>query len=169
MLFMIKILKNIKIFVAIVLPIFLLLPIASCERKKDEASIASSEMVVSNSSAKHVDYLVLITFKPKSSVYYWFYLFAFTWPILLIQIKRSIPNIIRFQITLNLIEGVLTTLSWWFVFTALFRIFFKPTTWGYALLIAMSGYAFIFIVETILLYVSKCGLFKKIKDEKRFA
>jgi len=160
-------LGKLKFYLAIALPVFLLLPIGSCERKQVKLgtglkiesadSRATPSLESSTPAPDQKDYLVLIK-GPEKSMGYWVCLFAFIWPILLIRIRRGIPRINRFRVTLNLIELLLTAFSLWIVFSTLFRLWYRPTVWGYALLAIIVSYSLALLIETVVLYLSKFGL-----------
>jgi hypothetical protein len=164
-----NIIRRIKVCLAIALPIFILLPIGSCQHKqvkleevrlKGDIGIESTEPSSAPRSTavpQWRDYLVVIK-GPVKSIEYWICLFAFIWPILLMQIRRSIPSANRFRIALNAIEVVFTIFSSLIVYTLLFGLWYKPTVLGWALLVAMTAYSLVVLVETVLLYAFKLGL-----------
>jgi hypothetical protein len=164
-------LRKFKFSLAIVLSVFLLLPIGSCERKQLESgtgvkiesadSSATSGLESPTPAPHRKDYLVLIN-GPEKSIGYWLCLLAFTWPILLVQIRRGFPRIDRFRVTLNIIEVVFTAFSLWIVFSTLFKSWYRPTVWGYALLAIIVSYSLSLMIETVVLYLSKFGLMSDI-------
>jgi hypothetical protein len=157
------IIPKIKIILAIILPIFLFLPLGSCERKPvgvySEASklpVQEKESIDRNLEGKEKpdkDYLVLIKDVSKSAPSSWLSIFPFLWPIPFLFIKKIVSKSKWKFIIANIIELLFTGFSVYFIYFLVFFFWYDPTIWGYLAALVISFYSIAFLAEVIQAYL----------------
>ena len=144
---------KVKIIIGILLPIFLFLPIGSCQNNSllvlKEHSRDSIEKPAPVESEKSTEYLVLIEKVSKTEPGTWLFLFIFIWPLPFLLFKRFVQKNKWRKRVANIFEALFLAFSIYFLFFVIFS-FWTPTKWGYLAGILICFYALIFLVEIFL-------------------
>lgn len=157
------IIPKIKIILSIILPIFLFLPIGSCERKPigvySEASdlpVQGKESIDRNLEGKikrDKDYLVLIKNVSQGSPSGWLSIFPFLWPLPFLFLKKIVSKSKWKSVIANIIELLFAGFSVYFIYFLVFFFWYDPTIWGYLAALVISLYSLTFLAEVFTAYL----------------
>jgi hypothetical protein len=157
------IIPKIKIILAIILPIFLFLPLGSCERKPvgDYSEASNSQVQKKESIDKNLegkvkpdkDYLILIKNVSKSAPSSWLSIFPFLWPIPFLFLKKIVSKSKWKFIIANMIELLFTGFSVYLIYFLVFFFWYDPTIWGYLAALVISLYSLAFLAEVLHAYL----------------
>ncbi len=152
--------QKIKIILAILLIVCTCLPLGSCEQKKIEIiEHASGEKSLRRLSAineastegtkQKVTYLIPIknfNFQEQDT---WIGLFAFIWPLPLLITKRMFLRTKWRRRIASALELLFTAFSTFFIYSIVFKLWFKPMMAGYSAVISISIYLVLHVIEII--------------------
>ncbi len=152
--------QKIKIFISIVLPVFLFLPIGSCDRSNFKFYITTSdstqkspEVQKEDSSknikkVKKVDYFVIAENISITSPTSWLPILLFLWPLPVLFIKNRFGFKSKWKKRgMNFLEFLFITSSTGYIFFFTFFFWYKPTKWGYLAAATITLYCIVFLVE----------------------
>ena len=142
---------KIKIIIGIILPIFLFLPLGSCERKQvielmepSDAPIQKPEFM---NEIKGAEYLILIETVSKAELQTWLSLFIFIWPLPFLVIKKYAAKTKWREMVANIFELLLIGFSIYCIYSIVFFFWYTPTICGYLAATTITLYALAFLVE----------------------